>query len=116
MKRVLALLLCFPLAGGESWAPKPDKIGHFVGGFAIGAAVTIGFKWGGGTAKQSARIGFMVGTGEGLRKEWMDHSSNVDATAQGLRQVHSASPADAAYTIAGAALGSWCAWELVKGK
>jgi len=110
MKRILLALLCLPLAAGESWYPAADKRGHFLGGFLIGATVTVGFRWGGGTPKQSARIGFMVGTAEGIRKEWLDNYAN------GLIPTprHDASPADAAYTIAGAALGSWLTYEVLK--
>ena len=114
MKRVLALALCLPLAAGESWAPAADKRGHFLGGFAIGATVTLGFRWSGGTPRQSARIGFMAGSAAGLQKEYLDSASNRDANAWGLKPVHSVSTADAAYTIAGAALGSFVSWQFIK--
>ena len=104
MKRLLLTLLCGPLLAGG--LPK-DKVGHFAGGFAIGATVNLTVRWSGGSRAQGARIGFAVGTAAGLQKEWLDRYSNQTAQAQGLRPVHSVEAWDAIATVAGAACGSY---------
>lgn len=101
MRTLLAFLLCVPvLAGG----PPKDKVSHFVGGVGIGFTAGICFKWSGGSAKQSARIGFLVGGASGLAKEY------GDKTYGGGRM----DPGDALATVAGAALGSWAAYRITK--
>ena len=124
MRRILSLLLCASLSAN-------DKLDHFAAGFAIGAAVTVSFKWSGGPAKQSARIGFLVGTGAGIVKEGVDqyvyqkgnalnnsYMNNPDTAAYARMSQGSfgkgADAGDALATIAGAAVGSWLTYELLK--
>ena len=116
MKRIISLLLCFPLMAGDSWKPSSDKRSHFIAGFAIGVGVSVAFRWTGGSPKQSCRIGFGLGVMEGVRKEVYDHQSNVDANSWGLKPVHSVSGADLAYTVAGAALGSYLTYKVMEFK
>ena len=79
-----------------------------VGGFAIGATVNIAFRWSGGSRLQSHRVGFLVGTGAGLQKEYLDGYTNANNKALGFAPTHSVEAGDALATIAGAYLGSWC--------
>ena len=113
MRTILAFLLCLPLTAAD-WSPKQDKRDHFFGGMLIGATATVVIRWGGVQSKPSARIGFAIGTAAGFGKEYQDWRANKDAARLGLPAPHSVEAADAAYTIAGAALGSWLAYELVK--
>lgn len=102
MRYFLALLLALPMQAN-------DKVDHFLGGVAIGATVSIAFRWTGGTTKQSCKVGFVVGSAAGLQKEWLD--GYVNKTIPGA---HSVEVEDALATIAGAAVGSWLTYELMK--
>lgn len=128
MKRLLPFLLSLNLCAGG--IPK-DKLAHFGAGMAIGAVVTVSFRWSGGRPLQSARIGFVVGTGMGVIKEGVDQYTYEQAKR--LRSAYSYSPQTNAYaqqgvgafgkgadagdaiaTAAGAALGSYIVYRFYK--
>lgn len=102
MRTLILALVALPMMAG--WPPPKDKIQHFVAGAGIGVAATISFRWSGGSPKQSARIGFLVSSGTGVAKEYADYRYGGGRMDAG----------DALATVAGAALGSWMAHEVIK--
>jgi hypothetical protein len=125
MKRLLIPFLCLTLQAGG--IPR-DKLEHFGAGILIGAAVTVSFRWSGGPPRQSARIGFLVGTGAGIVKEGIDQYSyntakRLDAAYQSDAFAHryvtrgtqafgkGADAGDALVVCAGAALGSYLVFK-----
>jgi hypothetical protein len=114
MKTKSILISLIINANAFSFNVPQDKRMHFAAGFAIGATATLSFKWGGAKPKTAMSFGIGTGTLAGVGKEVHDKMQNDAARRMGLPPPHSVEVADAAYTIAGAALGSWVAYKIVK--
>lgn len=97
IKSILCGLLLTPfLAQADEWTGR-DKTLHFLGGAAIGAAVTI--------ATNRQDYGLAAGVGIGLLKEVYDSQH---------RDKHTPSTKDLIATVAGAAVGSYASWLIIR--
>jgi uncharacterized protein YfiM (DUF2279 family) len=90
IKSILYVVLSLPfLAHADEWTGR-DKTLHFLGGAAIGAAVTM--------ATDKPMYGIAAGAAVGLAKELYDTQH---------RSTHTPSAKDLVMTIVGAAVGSY---------
>lgn len=97
IKSILYVVLSLPLlAHADSWT-GPDKTLHFVGGAAIGAAVTL--------ATDKPLYGVAAGAAVGLAKELYDARN---------RSTHTPSAKDLAVTALGAAVGSYTTHIIIR--
>jgi uncharacterized protein YfiM (DUF2279 family) len=84
------------LAHADEWTGR-DKTLHFLGGAAVGMAVTV--------ATDNPSYGIAAGAAVGLAKELYDTRH---------RSTHTPSAKDLLATIAGAAVGSYASWLIIK--
>jgi uncharacterized protein YfiM (DUF2279 family) len=97
IKSILYVVLSLPLlAQAESWT-GPDKTLHFVGGAAIGAAVTL--------ATDKPLYGVAAGAAVGIAKELYDARN---------RATHTPSTKDLLVTVLGAAVGSYTTHIIIR--
>lgn len=97
IKSILCGLLLTPiLAHADDWTGR-DKNLHFIGGAAVGAAVTL--------ATDSPAYGIAAGAAVGLAKELYDTQH---------RATHTPSAKDLIATVAGAAVGSYASWVIIR--
>ena len=94
---LLYVLLSLPfLAHADDWTGR-DKTLHFIGGAAVGAAVTL--------ATDKPMYGIAAGAAVGLAKELYDTQH---------RATHTPSAKDLVMTIVGAAVGSYATHLLIR--
>lgn len=94
---ILYVVLLLPfLAQADEWTGR-DKTLHFLGGAAIGAAVTV--------ATDNPTYGIAAGAAVGLAKELYDTQH---------KSTHTPSAKDLIATIAGAAVGSYASWLVIR--
>ncbi|CAB4200490.1 lipoprotein [uncultured Caudovirales phage] len=94
---ILYVLLSLPfLAHADDWTGR-DKTLHFIGGAAVGAAVTL--------ATDKPMYGIAAGAAVGLAKELYDTQH---------RATHTPSAKDLVMTIVGAAVGSYATHLLIR--
>ena len=97
IKSILCVLLLTPfLVHADEWTGR-DKTLHFLGGAAIGAAVTV--------ATERPAYGIAAGAAVGLAKELYDTQH---------RSTHTPSAKDLIATVAGAAVGSYASWLVIR--
>lgn len=97
IKSILYVLLWLPfLAQADEWTGR-DKALHFVGGAAIGAAVTL--------ATDKPMYGVAAGAAVGLAKELYDTQH---------RATHTPSAKDLVVTVLGAAVGSYATHLVIR--
>lgn len=97
IKSILCGLLLTPfLTQADEWTGR-DKTLHFIGGAAVGAAVTI--------ATERPAYGIAAGAAIGLAKELYDTQH---------RSTHTPSAKDLIATVAGAAVGSYATWLVIR--
>lgn len=96
-KSILYVLFLLPfLAHADEWTGR-DKTLHFLGGAAVGAAVTL--------ATDKPAYGIAAGVAVGLAKELYDTQH---------RATHTPSTKDLIATVAGAAVGSYATWLVIR--
>lgn len=96
-KSILYVLFLLPfLAHADEWAGR-DKTLHFLGGAAVGAAVTL--------ATDRPAYGIAAGAAVGLAKELYDTQH---------RSTHTPSTKDLVVTVIGAAVGSYAAHLVIR--
>jgi len=83
-------------AHADSWTGR-DKTLHFLGGAAVGAAVTL--------ATDRPAYGIAAGAAVGLAKELYDTQH---------RSTHTPSSKDLVVTVLGAAAGSYASWLIIR--
>ena len=97
IKSILYVVLLLPiLAQADEWTGR-DKTLHFVGGAAIGAAVTL--------ATDKPMYGVAAGAAVGLAKELYDTQH---------RATHTPSTKDLLVTVLGAAVGSYTTHIIIR--
>lgn len=97
IKSILYIILWIPfLAQADEWT-GPDKTLHFLGGAAIGAAVTL--------ATDKPMYGIAAGAAVGLAKEIYDSQN---------RDKHTPSTKDLVVTVIGAAVGSYATHLVIR--
>lgn len=97
IKSILCGLLLTPIfAHADEWTGR-DKAIHFLGGAAIGSAVTM--------ATERPAYGIAAGAAVGLAKELYDTQH---------RSTHTPSAKDLIATVAGAAVGSYVTWLIIR--
>ena len=97
IKSILYVLFLLPFfAQADEWTGR-DKNLHFLGGAAVGAAVTL--------ATDKPMYGIAAGAAVGLAKELYDAKH---------RSTHTPSTKDLLATVAGAAAGSYASWLIIR--
>ncbi len=97
IKSILYVVLSLPFfAQADEWTGR-DKNLHFLGGAAVGAAVTM--------YTDKPMYGIAAGAAVGLAKELYDAKH---------RSTHTPSAKDLIATIAGAAVGSYASWLVIR--
>ena len=97
IKSILYVVLSLPfLAHADEWTGR-DKTLHFLGGAAVGAAVTM--------ATDRPAYGIAAGAAVGLAKELYDARH---------RATHTPSSKDLVGTVLGAAAGSYASWLIIR--
>jgi len=97
IKSILYVVLSIPfLAHADEWTGR-DKTLHFLGGAAVGAAVTV--------ATDKPMYGVAAGAAVGLAKELYDSQH---------RSTHTPSTKDLVMTIVGAAVGSYATHLVIR--
>lgn len=97
IKSILYVVLSLPfLAYADEWTGR-DKTLHFIGGAAVGAAVTL--------ATDRPMYGIAAGAAVGLAKELYDTQH---------RPTHTPSAKDLVATVLGAAAGSYASWLIIR--
>jgi len=97
IKSILYVVLSLPFfAQADEWTGR-DKTLHFLGGAAVGAAVTM--------YTDKPMYGIAAGAAVGLAKELYDTQH---------RSTHTPSAKDLVVTVLGAAAGSYASWLIIR--